>query len=122
MTFFEGVPHGGGVGQLDGEGGVGAVIAELRTAGDLDTVVGDVLRAEFGAGRRFQVVGRLEDRGQGGVLQPRLDGLFAHRRGVGKADAQSGQDTGHGRHEDGADAEEAGDHARVLAGRRHRRW
>ncbi|GAA3308258.1 hypothetical protein GCM10020295_69860 [Streptomyces cinereospinus] len=115
MTFFEGVPHGVGLGELDGDGGVGAVVAELGAAGDLDAVLGDVLREEFGAGRGLQVVGRPGDAGHGGGLQGCLDGLFPHGGGVRQADTERGQDTGHGGYEHGPDAEQVGHCARVLS-------
>ena len=115
MTFFECVTHRVGLGQLDGEGGVGAVVAQLRAAGDLDALLRDVLGAEFGACRRFQVLGGFSDAGHGGGFQGGLDGLLAHGRGVGEADTERGEDTGHGRHENGADAEGVGDHAGMLA-------
>ena len=57
VTVLEGPDHGVGFGELDGEGGVGAVVAELGAAGDPDAVLGDVLGEEFGARRRLQVVG-----------------------------------------------------------------
>ncbi len=117
MTFFEGVPHGVGLGQLDGEGGVGAVVAELGPAGDPDAVLRDVLGDEFGACGGLQVVGRLADAGHGGGFQEGLHGLLAHGRGVGEADAERGEQAGHGRYEDGADPERVGDPARVLAAR-----
>lgn len=117
MTFFESPPHHGGFGELYGEGCVGAVVAKLRAAGDVDAVVGDVLGAQFGASRRLQIVGGLEDAGQRGGLQRCLHGLFAHGGRVGEPDAEGGQHARHGRDEHGTDAERVGDHARVLTAR-----
>lgn len=117
MPVLEGAPHGVRVGELDREGGVGAVVAELGAAGDLDALLGDVLGEEFGAGRLLQFVGGRVDAGHGDGLQRRLDGAFAHGGGVGEADAEGGQHARHGRHQDGADAEGVGDHAGVLAAR-----
>lgn len=69
MTFFEGAAHGVGLRELDGESGVGAVVAKLRATDDLDSVLGDVLGEEFGAGGGFQVFGGLEDARHRGGLQ-----------------------------------------------------
>lgn len=117
MAFFEGAGHGVGLGELDGECRVRAVVAELGPAGDPDALLGHVLGEEFGAGGGLQVVGGLQDAGHRGGFQGCFDGLFAHGRRIGESDAEGGQDTGHGRHEDSADAERVGDHARVLAAR-----
>lgn len=117
MEFFEGPGHGVGPRQLDGERRVRAVVAELGAAGDADAVPWHVLGEEFGTRRALQVVGGLEHAGHRGGLQGCLHGLLAHGRGVGEPDAEGGEDTGHGRDEDRADAERVGHHARVLAAR-----
>lgn len=69
MAFFEGAGHGVGLGELDGECRVRAVIAELGPADDPDAVLGHVLGEEFGAGGALQVVGGLQDAGHRGGFQ-----------------------------------------------------
>src|SRR5690606_23870346 len=57
VTGLGWLPQGLRLARFQGEGGVGAVVAELGPAGHLDPLVGHVLGPQLGAGGGLQVVG-----------------------------------------------------------------
>ena len=107
--------HGVQVGELDSEGVVGPVVAEMRPCDDAHPLVGNPLRRQLGAGDGFQRRRDLADTVDGLRLEWRLDRLLPHHRGVRQTDAEGGEDTGHRRDQHGADAQRVGDRAGVLA-------
>lgn len=108
--------HGVGVGQRDADGGVGPRIADQHPGPRGDRLVRDPVVEEFAPGLSGERVADLAHPAQRvGVGELRLDGLFAHRGGVGDTDAVRGEHPGQRGDEHRADAQRVGDRAGVLA-------
>ncbi len=99
----------------DGQGGVCPGVPQEDPCPGGDGAVGDAVGTELRARPLRQVVADRADAPRRVLVQGRLDGLFAHRGGVGEADPVRGQDAGQRRYEDGADAQGVGDGAGVLS-------
>ncbi len=98
----------------DGQGGVRPGVAQEDPCPGADGTVGDAVGAEFGTGAFRQAVAETAQPAPGLLVERGLDGLFAHRGGVGETDAVRGEDSGERRYEDGVDAQGVGDGADVL--------
>ena len=116
MTFFEGVRHGVGFGELDGQGGVGAVVAQLGPAGDPDAVARGrprrgVRRGRRSPGRRRSCARRASRPASSGASTDCSRMAVVSARPMPSAESTPAMR----RDEDGADAERVGDRAGVLA-------
>ena len=80
--------HRGWIGENDLERGVGAVVAQVRAAGDSDAVRWHILIGQFSAGGLFEVGGQFPQMRHHLGRESSLDGLLTHCDDVGQADAQ----------------------------------
>lgn len=112
---LEGVLHGGGGVQRDGQARVRTGVTQQDAGAGADRGFGDVVGTQFGAGPVGQLVAQGPDMVHGPFVKFRLHGLFAHRGRIGQSDAVRGEHPGERRHDHRVDAERVGHRARVLA-------
>ena len=99
----------------DDDGGVGALVAQVRPVRGGDPAGVCALRLHLGAGVVFQRASGLGELGDEVGGQRRLDGLLAHGDDVGQPDPVRGQHAGQRVDEHLGHAERVGDGAGVLA-------
>ena len=107
--------HAGALGEIDDQGGVGAVVAQVHLAQHRDVVALHALVEDLGAGVGLQ--GPQFGRQLGGEagFQPCLDAALAHGAHVGEPHAVRRKHPGVGMDEDPVHGQRVGDHAGVLA-------
>ena len=111
--------EGGGdrsaVGEIDDQRRLGAEIAHMQLAADMQRAIGGTLAAQLGFRLSRQAVGEGVQAGQSGVGQRSFNRLFAHDRLICQAHAEGGEHAGEGVDEHGFHAQFVRHQAGVLA-------